>query len=43
MLQNYLDDNVNAWELDAEGIYHKRTPGPGEPAHSAQMTLLDRV
>lgn len=26
VLQNYLDDNVSAWELDAEGVYHKRTP-----------------
>lgn len=43
VLQNYLDDNVSAWELDAEGVYHKRTPAPGEPPHSAQMTLLDRI
>ena len=43
VLQNYLDDNVNAWELDAGGIYHKRGLAPGEPVHSAQMTLLARV
>ncbi|SEK71813.1 polyphosphate kinase [Pseudoxanthomonas sp. GM95] len=42
-LQNYLDDNVNAWELDAEGVYHKLSPGPEEAAHSAQGTLLAKV
>ncbi len=43
VLQNYLDDNVAAWELDAQGIYHKRTPAPGETPHSAQMTLMDAL
>jgi polyphosphate kinase len=40
VLQNYLDDNLNAWELDAEGIYHKRAPAHGEAPHSAQMALM---
>ena len=42
-LQNYLDDNCNAWELDAEGEYHKLTPAEGEAPHSAQALLLSKV
>jgi polyphosphate kinase len=42
-LQNYLDDNCNAWELDADGVYHKLSPGPEEAPHSAQGTLLAKV
>jgi len=40
VLQNYLDDNLNAWELDADGIYHKRAPAHDEAPHSAQMALM---
>jgi len=40
VLQNYLDDNLNAWDLDADGIYHKRTPAHDEAPHSAQMALM---
>lgn len=42
-LQNYLDDNCNAWELHADGVYRKLAPQPGQPLHSAQQTLLDGV
>ncbi|MET1162634.1 MAG: RNA degradosome polyphosphate kinase, partial [Pseudoxanthomonas sp.] len=42
-LQNYLDDNTNAWELDAEGEYRKLAPAEGEAAHSAQAFLLSKV
>ncbi len=42
-LQNYLDDNQNAWELDADGHYSKVEPGEGEAPHSAQATLLAGV
>jgi polyphosphate kinase len=42
-LQNYLDDNCNAWELDANGDYRKLQPAPGEAPHSAQSTLLAKV
>ena len=41
VLQNYLDDNLNAWELQADGHYVKLRPGD-DPPHSAQGTLLDR-
>lgn len=40
VLQNYLDDNLNAWELQADGRYRKCTPQPGQPPHSAQQALL---
>ncbi len=40
VLQNYLDDNLNAWELDADGVYHKRAPAHDEAPHSAQMALM---
>ncbi|SDQ20621.1 polyphosphate kinase 1 [Pseudoxanthomonas sp. CF125] len=42
-LQNYLDDNCNAWELDADGEYHKLSPAEGETPHSAQAALLAKV
>jgi len=42
-LQNYLDDNQNAWLLDADGVYHKAEPAEGQAAHSAQATLLAGV
>ncbi|MGX5730065.1 polyphosphate kinase 1 [Pseudoxanthomonas beigongshangi] len=42
-LQNYLDDNQNAWALDADGTYHKVEPADGEAPYSAQATLLAGV
>jgi len=42
-LDNYLDDNVNAWLLQPDGCYLRLTPGPGERPHSAQQALLARL
>ncbi len=42
-LQNYLDDNLNAWELDRHGTYTKIVPAQGEAPHSAQALLLANV
>ncbi|WJI16859.1 polyphosphate kinase 1 [Pseudoxanthomonas winnipegensis] len=42
-LQNYLDDNTNAWELETNGVYHKLSPGPDQAPHSAQGTLLAKL
>jgi polyphosphate kinase len=39
-LDNYLADNVNAWELGSDGVYRHLQPGPGEKAHVAQLALL---
>ncbi len=43
VLQNYLDDNLNAWELQADGRYRKCSPQPGQPPHSAQQALLEAL
>ncbi|QIL21039.1 polyphosphate kinase 1 [Thermomonas sp. HDW16] len=40
-LLNYLADNQNAWELDADGNYGKIEPTDGEAPFSAQLSLLD--
>lgn len=42
-LQNYLDDNINTWELDADGEYRKLSPAEGVAPHSAQAALLAKV
>lgn len=41
-LQNNLDDNVQAWILQADGHYERRTPGD-DPPHSAQLSLLSKL
>ena len=40
-LANYLADNQNAWDLQADGHYLRRQPGKGEVPFSAQLALLD--
>ena len=42
-LDNYLADNVEAWELQSDGEYRRRSPAPGETPHSAQSALLARL
>ena len=39
-LLNYLDDNQNAWALQADGSYAKCAPAEGEAPFSAQLSLL---
>src|SRR5690606_12627490 len=41
VLQNYLADNLNAWELQPDGRYRKCVPADDEAPHSAQQALLD--
>ncbi len=41
-LANYLADNLNAWELLADGEYRKVVPGDAMP-HSAQLSLLAKL
>jgi polyphosphate kinase len=38
-LRPYLRDNTQAWEMNADGVYRRRTPGRGRP-YSAQQALL---
>ena len=40
VLLNYLADNLDAWELQADGSYRALSPAAGEHPHSAQMRLL---
>jgi polyphosphate kinase len=42
-LDNYLADNLNAWELQADGSYRKLRPAADAMPHSAQATLLARA
>jgi len=42
-LDIYLADNVDAWDLHADGAWVKRRPKKGERAISAQATLLERM
>jgi polyphosphate kinase len=41
-LKSYLDDNTQAWEMDAAGQYHLKSPGRGKP-QVAQETLLETL
>ena len=42
-LANYLADNLNAWELEADGHYRKLAPSGNTLPHSAQGTLLAKI
>jgi polyphosphate kinase len=41
-LQNYLADNVSAWELRSDGTYERLQPACAPP-HSAQAALLAKI
>jgi polyphosphate kinase len=43
VLDNYLADNLNAWELQADGDYRKVEPRDGDMPHSAQAALLAKI
>ena len=40
---NYLADNTQAWELQADGSYRRVTPAEDGMPHSAQRSLLARL
>ena len=42
-LDNYLADNLNAWELQADGHYRKPTREDDAMPHSAQAALLAKL
>lgn len=42
-LQNYLKDNVQAWQLDGSGTWHSCQPKEGEQIHIAQAHLLEVI
>ncbi len=41
-LENYLADNTQAWQLEADGSYTRLQPGD-QPPHTAQLTLLKKL
>lgn len=41
-IANYLADNQQSWQLDAEGRYHRVEASMDVMPHSAQMSLLSR-
>src|SRR5690606_12548728 len=43
VLDNYLADNLNAWELQADAEYRKVEPAGGGTPHSAQAALLAKI
>ncbi len=38
-LERAFADNQNSWELDSDGRWTRREPGPGEPTRSLQLEL----
>jgi polyphosphate kinase len=42
-LQPYLKDNLNSWELDADGSYHRRRPRSDQAGFSAQEFLMQAL
>jgi len=43
ILNLYLSDNQQSWELDSSGIYSKVEQKEGEPTVSSQQTLMERA
>jgi polyphosphate kinase len=42
-LRKYLDDNTQAWEMDADGRYTQARPAKGEAPRCAQIELLQEL
>ncbi|MDO9216191.1 MAG: hypothetical protein Q7U14_02905, partial [Lacisediminimonas sp.] len=42
-LNPYLKDNVDAWELDAEGDYHRKKPRARQSRFGAQASLMQSL
>ena len=42
-LQNYLEDNQQAWELGSDGVWNRIQPHEGEAPHMAQAILLEKL
>ncbi|HEX4563916.1 MAG TPA: polyphosphate kinase 1 [Solirubrobacteraceae bacterium] len=40
-LERAFADNQNSWELDAEGAWRRRVPGPGEEPRNLQLELAE--
>jgi polyphosphate kinase len=42
LLRTYLEDNLQSWDLTADGTWVRRQPRDGAPAIEAQVVLLAR-
>jgi polyphosphate kinase len=42
-LERAFADNQNSWELSSDGVWRRRTPGPGEEPRSLQLELIERA
>jgi len=40
-LERAFADNQSSWELDSEGIWHRRSPGPDEQPRNLQLELSE--
>jgi polyphosphate kinase len=40
-LERAFADNQSSWDLDGEGIWHRRSPGPGEAPRNMQLELSE--
>ncbi len=40
-LERAFEDNQNSWELDADGAWNRRSPGPGEEPRNMQLELAE--
>jgi polyphosphate kinase len=40
-LERAFADNQSSWELDGEGGWHRRSPGPGEAPRNLQLELAE--
>ena len=41
VLERAFADNQFAWDLDGEGVWHRRSPGPDEQPRNLQQELID--
>jgi polyphosphate kinase len=41
VLDRAFADNQSSWELDGDGVWHRRAPGPAEPARNLQLELAE--
>ncbi len=40
-LERAFADNQSSWELDGQGIWHRRSPGPGERPRNMQLEIAE--
>jgi len=40
-LERTFEDNQSSWELDAQGVWRRRKPGPGERPRNMQLELAE--